>query len=297
VDLERFYKPLSERTPDRQYQDVLRYVLSHGVVADDTIQGDSAITCFGNTPKMVFDLRNGIPMITERKIGYKMPVGEILAFIHGERDIERIAEVWGCPFWNDYKGRGVEFKMEPNDLGPASYGGAFAAYPNPNGGSIDQFAQMVEQLRKFPNIRTHRIITWIPGWASPGPERRVIVAPCHGDLYFRVINEHLHMTMVQRSADLPIGVPHNMVQYAAVLLMMSQATGYKPGLYVHDLVDAHIYQSQVPYVEELIAREPRPFPRLLLKRGTDDLFAFRPSDFLLDEYEPHPAIKDIPYFP
>ncbi len=294
--MHEFYKPLAKRTPDYQYQNILKHIIDEGILAKDTPQGDGALTCFGTTRKMVFDLRNGVPMITERKIGYKMPIAEILAFIHGERLIDAI-EKWGCPFWNDYRGRGAEFGMEPNDLGPGSYGAAFAAYPHPDGGTINQFERMVEQLRKYPNIRTHRIISWVPGYASPGPGRKVIVAPCHGDLYFRILEGHLHMAMVQRSADMPIGVPHNMIQYAALHLMMCRVTGYKPGLYVHDLMDAHIYEAQKQRMRVLTARQPKPFPILRLDPSVKDLFAFRPEHFTLEEYDPHPAIKDIPYFP
>ncbi len=294
--MEDFYKPLARRKPDSQYKNVLRFVLEQGELVKDTPQGNGAWTCFGNAPDMVFDLSNGIPMITERKIGAKMPIAEILAFIHGERIIDKIEE-WGCPFWNDYKGKGTELGLDPNDLGPGSYGAAFAAYPKPDGTTLDQFKQLVEQIRHYPTVRTLRVTSWVPFYTARGPDRKVIVAPCHGDTYWRVMNNRLHMTMVQRSADLPIGVPHNMVQYAAMHLMMCRATGYEPGLYVHKFVDAHIYESQVGHVHEILTRAARPFPILQLDPKVKDFFDFRPEHFTVEEYNPQPAIKGIPYFP
>ncbi|MCC7500813.1 thymidylate synthase [Candidatus Nomurabacteria bacterium] len=294
--MQNFYRPLSERTPDTQYRDNLQQILTSGRFIKETQQGKGALTCFGTTQRMVFDLRNGFPLITSRKLGFRMPIREITAFMNGVRDIDELSNVWGCKFWDDYKGRGKEFDMEPNDLGPGSYGAAFAAYPMPGGGTWNQFEHVVRQVREFPYLRTIRVTPWIPFYTARG-HRKVIVAPCHGDLFFRVIDNELHMEMIQRSSDMALGVPNNTVQYAALLLMLCQVTGRDPGLFIHTLVDAHIYEDQVPYMEELVKRTPLPFPSMKVDPSVTDLFKFRAEHFTLYEYEAHPAMPDIPYSP
>ena len=289
-------KPYAERTPDTQYRDRLKQILETGTLVKDTPQGVGALTSFGTLPPMVFDLSNGIPLITERKIGFwKKPIAEITAFINGARTIDEL-ETFGCNFWGDYRGQGTKFGLEPDDLGPGSYGAAFHDFEIPEGGTLNQFAQLLDQLKQYPSIRTLLVTPWKPYYTARGPNRKVIVAPCHGWLHFRVVDGKLHMRMDQRSADMPIGVPSNMIQYAALLLMVCQVTGYEPGNYVHSFSDAHIYEDQIDMVRELITREPRPFPTLTLDADVKDLFAFRADHFTLEDYDPHPAMK-IAYRP
>lgn len=291
-----FYKPIVERTPDTQYQNRLKHILKHGELIKDTAQGIGALTCFGTLPPMVFDLSNGVPLITERNISFwKKAVAEIIAFINGARTIDEI-EFYGCDFWRSYCGGGTKFGLEPNDMGPGSYGAAFHNFEKPDGGTLNQFEQLIEQIRLYPTMRTHLITPWKPYYTAPGPNRKVIVAPCHGWLHFRVINGKLHMQMSQRSADMPVGVPSNMIQYAALLLMVCQVTGYQPGNYIHSFSDAHIYENQIDAVQELIKCNPRPFPVLYTDPSIDNLFAFRKEHFLLEQYNPHPSMK-IPYSP
>lgn len=293
-----FYKPLTERTPDTQYQDRLKDILGHGIIARDTPQGVGALTCFGTLAPMVFDVSNGVPLITERSMEkfWTKPIGEIIAFINGAHMIDEI-ERYGCKgYWEAYRGKGTMLDLEPDDLGPGSYGPAFHDFPMPGGGSLNQFEQLIEQIRDYPNLRTHRVTPWIPFYTARGPNRKVQVAPCHGETHWRILNGKLHLRMDQRSADMPTGVPSNMIQYAALLLMMCQVTGYPPGNYVHSFADAHIYENQVKEVRELIMREPRPFPILKLDPMVTNLFDFRVEHFTLGEYDPHPAMK-IPYSP
>jgi len=288
------YKPLVERTADTQYQDRLRHILSHGTLVKETAQGVGAITCFGVLPQMVFNLSNGVPLITERKIGFwKKPIAEIIAFINGARTITEI-ESYGCDFWKDYRGKGTDIGLVPDDMGPGSYGPAFHDFEIPEGGTLNQFEQLLEQIREYPNMRTHLVTPWKPYYTARGPNRKAIVAPCHGWLHFRLINGKLHMRMDQRSADMPIGVPSNMIQYAALLLMICQVTGYSPGNYIHSFSDAHIYENQIETVRELTRREPYPFPILRLDPTVKNLFDFRIKHFSLEEYSSHPAMK-IPY--
>lgn len=296
MDFEQFYKPQCERTTDTQYRNRLAYILERGTVVGKTPQGVGAVTCFGTLPQMVFDLSNGIPLITERRLGsWKSAVAEIIAFLNGARTIDEI-ESYGVnsAFWSPYRGKG--YGADGNDMGAGSYGPAFHDFEVPGGGTLNQFEQLLEQLTAYPDMRTHLVTPWKPYYTARGPNRQVIVAPCHGWLHFRVLNGRLHMRMDQRSADMPIGVPHNMIQYAALLLMICQVTGYEPGNYIHSFGDAHIYENQIDAVRELIERPVKPFPRLLLNRSVTDLFAFRLKDFLIDEYDPNPPMQ-VPYAP
>lgn len=298
-----FYKPLKGRKPDTQYRDRLEFILKKGELIKETPQGIGAITCFGTVQPMVFDLSNGVPFITERSTEgfWRKAVAEIIAFINGARTIDEI-ESYGCDFWEKYRGKGVELGLGPDDMGPGSYGPAFHDFETPfyrtlsTRQTLNQFEQLIEQVKNYPGVRTHLITPWKPYYTARGPNRKVIVAPCHGWLHFRIINGKLHMRMDQRSADFPIGVPSNMIQYVSLFLMICQVTGYQPGNYIHSFADAHIYENQVEKVKELLKRESRPFPTLQLTPSVKDLFAFGTFNFLLDEYDPHPGMK-IPYSP
>jgi thymidylate synthase len=293
------YKPRAERKPDYQYSERLLRILASDTLVKDTMQGVGALTCFGTLAPMVFDLQNGVPLITERKLGsWKYAVAEIIAFINGARTIDEI-EAFGCgpKFWGPYRGRGVEFGLAPDDMGPGSYGSVLAKFERADGTTLNQLEQLVEQIQKYPNARTHKITTWRPDYTACGENRKVIVAPCHGDAHFRVLNGKLHMAMNQRSGDMPIGVPHNMIQYAALLLMVCQVTGYAPGNYIHGFMgDAHIYENQFDAAIALTQRSPRPFPILKLEPSVKNLFDFRIEHFSIDEYNPHPPM-DVPYSP
>ena len=291
------YKPLAERTPDAQYHKRLRYILMHGKMEKDTPQGVGALTCFGTLPQMVFDLSNGVPLITERSCNgfWKKAVAEIIAFINGARTLDEIKS-YGCDFWEDYRGKGAMLGLDPDDMGPGSYGAAFHAFPMPDGKGFNQLKNIVEQIREYPHLRSHRVNPWIPFYTPRGERRKVIVTPCHGKMHWRIIDNRLHLHMQQDSADVPVGVPSNMIQYSALLLMMCQVTGYQPGNFIHSFSDAHIYENQIDSVYKLLDREPRPFPILRLDPSIRDLFAFRPEHFTLDEYDPHPGMK-IPYSP
>lgn len=292
---EKLYLPFVERKPDTQYRDRLMTILEKGEMVRVTAQGIGALTCFGTLPQMVFDLSNGVPLITERKIGFwRKAIAEIIAFVNGARTLDEIAS-YGCGFWESYRYKNAGLPLMPGDLGPGSYGPAFHDFPMP-GGTLNQFEQVLEQIRDYPHMRTHRITPWIPFYTARGPRRMVNVAPCHGELHFRVMNGELHMRMDQRSADMPIGVPSNMIQYAALLLMMCQVTGYRPGNYIHSFADAHIYENQLYAIRELVKRETRCFPVLHIDPTVKNLFDFRIEHFSLEEYGPHPAMK-IPYSP
>jgi len=293
----KIYKPYNERTPDRQYKRVLRHILKYGERVEETAQGVAAITCMV-PPAMHFDLSNGVPLITERKIGFwRKPIAEILAFIKGARTLTEL-EKEGCNFWTDWATpeKCALMGLEPGDLGPASYGAAFHDFPMPDGGTFNQFLHLVTQINEYPWARTHFVTPWIPFWIGRGGHQKAVVSPCHGWIHCRVINGKLILHMIQMKADFPVGVPSNMIQYAALTLMIAQVTKLKPHKFIHSFSDAHIYTSpdkardQVPAVKKMLRRESRKFPTLLVNPDITDLFKFTADDFGLTDYDPHPGI-------
>ncbi len=299
-------KPYSERTPNTQYKELLQDILNRGIRSQsqagttaENPEGTDCITLFGANP-MRFDLSNGFPLITERNVKgfWKQAVGEIIGFINGARTQEEL-ESYGCKFWAAWvteekcKKRG----LETGDLGPGSYGAAFHDFPTAEGESFNQFKYIVQQIKERPHLKTHFITPWVPQYTVrvEGRQQKVVVCPCHGWLHIRILNGKLNLHMFQRSGDVPIGVPSNMIQYAALTMMLAQATGYEAGEYVHTISDAHIYVDQIPAVEEILKRETFAFPTVTLTNPTTDLFAFRNTDFVLgDDYQAGEAMKDIP---
>lgn len=290
-------KPFEERTPDTQYRDRLAYILEHGVRVTSQ-QGVDALTVIA-PPPMHFKLENGFPMITERSVKgfWKGSIGEICAFINGARTLEEL-EAYGCKFWTAWgtPEKAAKRGLEVGDLGPGSYGAAFHDFPTSEGTSYNQIQNIVEQMIEFPHLRTHFISPWIPQYIirGTGKQQKVVVAPCHGWIHLRIIDNKLTLHMFQRSSDVPVGLPSNMIQYAALLMMFAHVTNTEPYEFVHSASDAHIYVDQIPMVEELLARESKPFPTVTMTNPHDSIFDFRKDDFELSDYDPHPPIKDIP---
>ena len=280
-----------------QYRDLLQKVLQEGITVPSQ-QGVDAKMILG-APPMRFRLKDGFPIITERELStfYRAPIGEILAFINGARTQKEL-EAFGCRWWKacvtpeKCRKRG----LEPGDLGPGSYGAAFHDFPTSEGESFNQFAYLIKQIKEQPQLRTHFITPWIPQYIYrvDGREQKVVVCPCHGWMHFRVVEKKLFLHMFQRSGDLPVGVPSNLIQYSALLLAVAHVTNLEAYEYIHTISDAHIYLDQEAKVLEMLKREPRPLPQLKLVNPPDDLFAFRPEHFELVNYQPHPAIKGIP---
>lgn len=293
------YKPLEERVPDDQYRLLLESILTQGELVP-TRQGPGALTLLG--AQMRFDLRNGFPVITNRSIKgfWRKAIGELCAFINGARTLDQLAE-FGCDWWDAW---GSEAKcakrgLEPGDIGPASYGAMFHDWPDAYGETFDQFEHLVRQIKEFPYDRTHLVSPWYGAWLArdSGRVNKATIAPCHGWVQVRVINGRLHLHMKQRSGDVPVGVPSNMVQYSALLLMLCHLTGLEPGNYIHYIVDAHIYEDQVDHVQELIQRESRVFPAVQLTEAgleVTDIHGFRAEHFEISDYDPHPPIMGIP---
>lgn len=295
-------KPVGERTIDTQYRDLLARIKRDGEVAKTQLEVDS-ISVTGAT--MRFRLDNGFPMITERNMSpnispitiWKHALAEIIGFINGARTLDELAK-YGCTWWKHWATpeKCAKRGLEAGDLGPGSYGAAFHDFPTQDGGTYDQFRNIIEQIREMPHLRTHFITPWIPQYTirGTGKQQKVVVCPCHGWIHIRIIDDRLTLHMFQRSGDVPIGVPSNMIQYAALAMMIAHVTGKIPYEYVHTISDAHIYMNQMPVVDKMLEREGRPFPTMKMNTSKTDLFSFRIDDFELSDYTPHPGIKGIP---
>lgn len=298
------YLPKEKRIIDYQYQNLLREILKKGIKEEKTQLVNKqekqvgAISLFGSQP-MIFNLSNGFPMITERDISsfWKAPIGEIFAFINGARTQKELGK-FGCYWWKHWvtEKKCSKRGLETGDLGHGSYGAAFHDFPCVDGNTFNQFKHLVEQIKELPHLRTHLITPFIPQYIvrGTGKTQKVVVVPCHGLIHIRIIQNKLTLTMVQRSGDVPIGVPSNMIQYAALTLALAHITGYEPSQYVHTILDAHIYLDQIPLVEEILSRKPEIFPSVKITNPPKDIFSFRKENFVLSDYNPHPSIPDIP---
>ncbi len=293
------YQPYAQRVPSAEYQGVLRRVHEHGVPVP-TRQGKLAFTLMQQT--MHFPLAAGFPVITERSIGsfWRKPIGELCAFINGATTIEQL-QAFGCDWWDAWATpeKTQRKNLQPGDLGPGSYGGAFHDFPTSEGPPFDQFAHLVEQIRELPGDRTHVVSPWIPQYQVRGRGKtpRTTIAPCHGWVHVRVLDGGLHLHMFQRSGDVPVGVPANIIQYAALTLMLEHLTGHRAVAYYHTISDAHIYEDQVDAVEQMLAVDPLRLPTVHLNaegRAVTDIHDFRAEHFDLADYHPHPAIRRIP---
>jgi len=296
------YKPLNERQPDLQYQARLRLIAAEGLPAK-SFHAEPSRTYMG-LPAMRFNLQNGIPLTTVRDLNgsWRSAIGEILAFINGICTQDELVNEFKVNrrFWEDSvtAAKCAQFDLPPGHLGFGSYGDAFKHLQTPWGTEFDQMRNVLHQMRAMPDVRTHWVDPWVPYYAIKGEtnQRRVVVAPCHGWMHWRIINEELHLQMHQRSADMPIGVVFNTFQYSALLLAVAHVLRRKAAWFYHSFSDAHIYNNQMAHVAEMVSREPRALPRLdLTDDAPDDLFAFRPRHFVLSEYSPHPAMNNIPF--
>jgi thymidylate synthase len=301
-----FMKPVSDRTADYQYRELLRLVLEQGVL-DHTQQGTDTISLMAPDP-LRFKLSNGFPMITERNLNpptsEKLPVtiwqqaiGEIFAFINGARTTEQL-EAFGCHWWKMWATpeKCAKRGLEPGDLGPGSYGAAFHDFPTIESGSFNQFAQILEQIEELPHLKTHLVTPFIPQYMirGKGKQQKVVVVPCHGLVHLRVLNNKLTLHMFQRSSDLVVGLPSNLVQYAALLMAIAQVTGFEADELILSISDAHIFVDHLPAVEKMLNRTPYTFPTMTVDENVGNLFAFRREHFVLSDYQSHPGMKGLP---
>jgi len=296
------YRPPGERVPDSQYRLLLERIMSAGIRVP-TRQGPPALTLMQQA--MHFDLANGFPLITERSLKsfWRKSIGELCAFINGATTLAELAD-FGCDWWGPWATpeKTASRGLPPGSLGPGSYGGAFRYFPTVEGGGFDQFRHLVEQITELPGDRTHFVSPWIPQYQVRGTGKtpKTTIAPCHGWVHVRVLGGGLHLHMFQRSGDVPVGVPANMIQYAALLLMLEQLTGIPAVAYYHTISDAHVYENQAEAVAAMVGREPRRLPTVQLTeagRKVTDIHEFRAEHFELTDYDPHPSISAIPVSP
>ena len=271
----------------RNYLDLMRHVRDHGVRKGDRT-GTGTLSVFGY--QMRFDLAQGFPLVTTKKLHLRSIIHELLWFLRGETNIGYLHRN-GVSIWD-------EWADEKGDLGPV-YGAQWRSWPTPDGRHIDQIGQVVEQLRSNPDSRRIIVSAW--NVADMPDERvspqdnvragRMALAPCHAFFQFYVAEGRLSCQLYQRSADIFLGVPFNIASYALLTLMLAQVCDLEPGEFIHTLGDAHLYLNHLEQVETQLARRPYPLPRMRLNPGVRDLFAFRFEDFELLDYRCHPAIK------
>ncbi|HSX01466.1 MAG TPA: thymidylate synthase [Candidatus Saccharimonas sp.] len=295
------YLAYERREPDSQYRQLLHNIVTAGEEVP-TRQGEVALTLMQQVMK--FELANGFPMITDRSLNgfWRKPIGELCAFINGATSLDEM-EAFGCDWWDPWATPEKTAKrgLPPGTMGPGFYGGAFRYFPTAEGPPFDQYQHLVEQIRELPDDRTHFVSPWIPQYQVRGKGKtpKTTIAPCHGWVHVRVLNGRLHLHMFQRSGDVPGGVPSNMVQYAALLLMLEQLTGIAAGVYYHTISDAHIYSGQLQYVRTMLYREPRRLPTVALTvagQKITDIHDFRAEHFELFDYDPHPGLR-MPVLP
>ena len=256
------------------YLDLMRHVLTHGATKSDRT-GTGTLSVFGY--QMRFDLQQGFPLLTTKKVHLKSIIHELLWFLRGDTNVRYLREN-GVTIWD-------EWADENGELGPV-YGHQWRSWPTPGGGHIDQISQVLDDLRRNPDSRRIIVSAW-----NVADLPKMALAPCHAFFQFYVAEGKLSCQLYQRSADIFLGVPFNIASYALLTLMIAQVTGLKPGDFVHTLGDAHLYANHLEQARLQLTRSPRPLPQMKLNPEVQDLFAFRYEDFSLEGYEPHPAIK------
>jgi thymidylate synthase len=258
----------------RQYLDLMDRVLTEGAEKRDRT-GVGTRSVFGH--QMRFELADGFPLLTTKKLHLKSIVYELLWFLRGDTNVKYLDD-HGVTIWDDWAD-------ENGDLGPV-YGRQWRSWPTPDGGSIDQMANVLAEIRRNPNSRRLIVTAW-----NPAENDRMALSPCHCLFQFYVADGALSCQLYQRSADVFLGVPFNIASYALLTMMVAQVTGLKPGAFVHSFGDTHLYLNHLEQARLQLTRSPRRLPTLRLNPAVEDLFAFRYEDFSLEGYEPHPHIK------
>ena len=268
----------------KQYHDLIRHVLENGNEKGDRT-GTGTKSVFGY--QMRFDLSQGFPMVTTKKLHLKSIIYELLWFLKGDTNIKYLQE-HGVRIWN-------EWADENGELGPI-YG---HQWRNWNSEDIDQIQEVIETLKKSPDSRRMLVTAWnpsvLPDTSIPFSENvakgKAALPPCHAFFQFYVADGKLSCQLYQRSADIFLGVPFNITSYALLTLMIAQVCGYEPGDFIHTLGDAHIYNNHLDQVKLQLSRKPKELPSMRINPDVKDIFSFRFEDFTLENYNPHPSIK------
>jgi thymidylate synthase len=258
----------------RQYLELMEHIIADGAEKHDRT-GTGTLSVFGH--QMRFDLAAGFPLITTKKLHLKSIVYELLWFLAGDTNVKYLND-HGVTIWN-------EWADDLGDLGPV-YGQQWRSWRAPDGGAIDQIANVVSMIRKSPDSRRLIVSAW-----NPADVDKMALPPCHCLFQFYVAKGRLSCQLYQRSADVFLGVPFNIASYALLTLMVAQVTKLQPGEFIHTFGDAHLYLNHLEQARLQLSRAPRKLPVMRLNPAVTDLFAFRYEDFVLEGYEPHPHIK------
>ena len=257
----------------RQYHDLMERILADGAEKRDRT-GTGTLSVFGH--QMRFDLGEGFPLTTTKKLHLKSIVHELLWFLAGDTNVKYLNQ-HGVTIWD-------EWADETGELGPV-YGRQWRSWPAPDGGTIDQIANVLAAIRGNPDSRRLIVSAW-----NPADVDKMALPPCHCLFQFYVAKGRLSCQLYQRSADVFIGVPFNIASYALLTQMMAQVTGLKPGEFVHTLGDAHLYLNHLEQARLQLSRPPRPLPQVKLNSAVKDILSFRYEDVTVEQYEPHPHI-------
>jgi thymidylate synthase len=258
----------------RQYLDLLQHILDRGVIKDDRT-GTGTLSVFGY--QMRFDLQQGFPLLTTKKLHLKSIIYELLWFLRGDTNVRFLQEN-GVHIWD-------EWADEHGELGPV-YGSQWRSWKTADGRTIDQIAQVVHQIQTNPNSRRLIVSAW-----NPGEVESMALPPCHALFQFYVAQGKLSCQLYQRSADVFLGVPFNIASYALLTLMMAQVCNLQPGEFVHTFGDVHLYRNHIEQARLQLTRQPYPLPQMKLNPRTRSIFDFRYEDFELVNYQAHPHIK------
>jgi len=258
----------------RQYLDLMQHVLDHGLEKQDRT-GTGTLSLFGH--QLRFDLADGFPLLTTKKLHLKSIIHELLWFLQGDTNVGYLRE-HGVKIWD-------EWANEDGDLGPV-YGHQWRSWPTADGGHIDQVAQLVDQICTDPDSRRLIVSAW-----NVADVERMALPPCHLLFQFYVAQGRLSCQLYQRSADLFLGVPFNIASYSLLTRMVAQVTGLEPGEFIHTFGDVHLYGNHLEQARLQLGRAPRPLPAMWIDPAVTSLFEFRYEDFRLDDYDPHPLIR------
>ncbi|EHG16076.1 thymidylate synthase [Prevotella histicola] len=257
----------------KQYLDLLNRILDEGVQKGDRT-GTGTLSVFGN--QMRFNMQDGFPLLTTKKLHLKSIIYELLWFLRGDTNVLYLQE-HGVRIWN-------EWADENGDLGPV-YGHQWRSWPDYKGGTIDQIANVIDQIKHHPDSRRMLVTAW-----NPAEVDQMALPPCHCLFQFYVADGKLSLQLYQRSADTFLGVPFNIASYALLLQMMAQVTGLEAGEFIHTTGDTHLYLNHLEQAKLQLTREPRPLPKMKINPDVKDLFSFKYEDFELTDYNPWPHI-------
>jgi thymidylate synthase len=258
----------------KQYHDLMRHVLDHGAKKTDRT-GTGTVSVFGY--QMRFDLQEGFPVLTTKKVHLRSIIYELLWFLRGDTNIQFLKDN-GVSIWD-------EWADENGNLGPV-YGSQWRSWPTADGRHIDQITNVISQIKKNPDSRRLIVSAW-----NVGEIDKMKLPPCHAFFQFYVADGKLSCQLYQRSADIFLGVPFNIASYALLTMMVAQVCDLQPGDFVHTLGDAHLYSNHIEQANLQLSRDLRPLPKMKINPAVKDIFGFRYEDFTLEGYDPHPHIK------